>query len=45
MKTLVKVLCVAMALLVSFSVSAQKKEKAFAGIIKYAITYEDVDPQ
>lgn len=45
MKTLVKVLCVVMALLVSFSVSAQKKEKTFAGIIKYAITYEDLDPQ
>jgi len=45
MKTLVKVLCVVMALLVSFSVSAQKKEKAFVGSIKYTITYEDLDPQ
>ncbi len=45
MKTLVKVLCVVMALLVSFSVNAQKKEKAFAGSIKYSITYEDLDPQ
>ena len=45
MKTIVKVLCVVMALLVSFSVSAQKKEKAFVGSIKYSITYEDLDPQ
>jgi len=45
MKTLVKVLCVVMALLVSFAVSAQKKEKTFAGSIKYTITYEDLDPQ
>lgn len=45
MKTIVKVLCVVMALLVSFSVNAQKKEKAFVGSIKYSITYEDLDPQ
>ena len=45
MKTIVKILCVVMALLVSFAVSAQKKEKTFAGSIKYAITYEDLDPQ
>ena len=45
MKTIVKVLCVAMALLVSFSVSAQKKEKTFAGSIRYSISYEDLDPQ
>ena len=45
MKTIVKVLCVVMAVLVSFSVSAQKKEKTFAGSIKYSITYEDLDPQ
>lgn len=45
MKTIVKVLCVTLALLVSFTVSAQKKEKTFVGSIKYAITYEDLDPQ
>ncbi len=45
MKTIFKLMCVTLALLVSFSVSAQKKEKTFAGSIKYAITYEDLDPQ
>ncbi|MBO7571775.1 MAG: DUF4412 domain-containing protein [Bacteroidales bacterium] len=45
MKTIFKLMCVAMALLVAFSVNAQKKEKTFAGSIKYAITYENLDPQ
>ena len=45
MKTIFKLMCVTLALLVSFSVSAQKKEKTFAGIIKYSISYEDLDPQ
>ncbi len=45
MKSLLIVLCVMLALCVSFSVNAQKKEKTFAGTIKYAITYEDLDPQ
>jgi len=46
MKTLVKVLCVVMALLVSFSVNAQKKVKPFAGIIRYEVSVEgDFDAQ
>ena len=45
MKTIFKLMCVTLALLVSVSVSAQKKEKPFAGSIKYTITYEDLDPQ
>ncbi len=45
MKTIFKVLCLVMAVCISFSVNAQKKEKTFAGSIRYAITYEDLDPQ
>lgn len=46
MKTIFKVLCLVLALCVSFSVSAQKKAKPFAGIIKYSVTFEgDIDAQ
>ena len=46
MKTIFKLMCVTLALLVSFSVSAQKKEKPFKGIIRYSVNMEgDFDAQ
>ncbi|MCF0207703.1 MAG: DUF4412 domain-containing protein [Bacteroidales bacterium] len=46
MKMVFRVLCFALAMLVSFSAAAQKKEKPFAGIIKYSISYGDgIDAQ